>query len=89
MRSDSSQNFSFKCHRDDNKKEVYSVNDISFHPNGTFSTVGADGGYNFWDKDAKCRLKNFPVTGQSISCSSFNRTGSIFAYGSSYDWSKV
>lgn len=83
------QNFSFKCHRDDEKKNVFAVNDISFHPNGTFSTAGADGGFNFWDKDAKCRLKPFPLTSQPISCTAFNKNGSIFAYASSYDWSKV
>lgn len=56
-------NFSFKCHRKDqlpakDKTLVYSVNDINFHPvHGTFSTSGSDGTINFWDKDAKQRLK--------------------------------
>ena len=37
---------------------VYAVNDISFHPvHGTFSTCGSDGTINFWDKDARTRLK--------------------------------
>ena len=60
-----SSNFSFKCHRKDqapNVKDqtlVYSVNDITFHPvHGTFSTAGADGTVNFWDKDARTRLKS-------------------------------
>jgi mRNA export factor len=44
---DSSNNFSFKCHRDNNN--VYAVNAISFHPQyGTFSTAGADGTFSFW-----------------------------------------
>lgn len=84
-----SKNFSFKCHRDD-AKNVYAVNDISFHPvHGTFSTAGADGTVSFWDKDSKQRLKPFPKTSGQISSTAFNRNGSIFAYAVSYDWSKV
>jgi mRNA export factor len=84
---DSANIFSFKCHRDD--KNVYSVNAISFHPTfGTFSTAGADGNFVFWDKDSKQRLKSFPQVGGPISCTGFNRNGSIFAYSVSYDWSK-
>lgn len=84
-----SKNFSFKCHRDD-AKNVYAVNDISFHPvHGTFSTAGADGTVSFWDKDSKQRLKPFPKTNGQISSTAFNRNGSIFAYAVSYDWSKV
>ncbi|KAJ3090080.1 hypothetical protein HK102_004729 [Quaeritorhiza haematococci] len=84
---DASQNFSFKCHRDD--KNVYSVNAISFHPiHGTFSTAGSDGGFNFWDKDSKQRLKAFPSVGTPIPCTAFNKDGTIFAYAVSYDWSK-
>ncbi|KAJ3838637.1 WD40-repeat-containing domain protein [Lentinula raphanica] len=92
---DSSNNFSFKCHRRDsvpNAKDqamVYAVNDISFHPvHGTFSTCGSDGTIHFWDKDARTRLKTFEAAPGPITCTSFNRTGSIFAYAVSYDWSK-
>lgn len=60
-----SQNFSFKCHRKDqspaakDQTMVFSVNDITFHPvHGTFSTAGSDGTVNFWDKDARTRLKS-------------------------------
>jgi mRNA export factor len=85
-------NFSFKCHRDpptNNVVNVYSVNDISFHPvHGTFSTAGSDGTFHFWDKDAKHRLKGYPNVGGSIVATTFNKTGSIFAYAISYDWSK-
>jgi len=91
---DQSNNFSFKCHRqqsttDRNVSNVYSVNAISFHPqHGTFSTAGSDGTFHFWDKDAKHRLKGYPEVGGTISATSFNRTGNIFAYAVSYDWSK-
>ncbi|KAI8968025.1 WD40-repeat-containing domain protein [Mycotypha africana] len=85
---DSSKNFSFKCHRDE-AKNVYAVNDISFHPvHGTFSTAGGDGTVSFWDKDSKQRLKPFPKANGQIACTTFNRNGSIYAYAISYDWSK-
>ena len=88
----SSSNFSFKCHRDapqGNVTSVYAVNDISFHPqHGTFSTAGSDGTFHFWDKDAKHRLKGYPNVGGSITSTTFNKNGSIFAYAISYDWSK-
>ncbi|KAG8878272.1 hypothetical protein FRB97_002671 [Tulasnella sp. 331] len=91
---DSSNNFSFKCHRKDaaNSKDgtsVYSVNAISFHiQHGTFSTSGSDGVVYFWDKDSKTRLKTFDAAPGPITCTAFNRTGTIFAYAVSYDWSK-
>ncbi|TDL20802.1 WD40 repeat-like protein [Rickenella mellea] len=91
----SSQNFSFKCHRKDqapNVKDqtlVYAVNDITFHPvHGTFSTAGSDGTINFWDKDARTRLKTFEPAPGPITATAFNRQGNIFAYAVSYDWSK-
>uniref|UniRef100_A0A0D9V3B6 Uncharacterized protein n=1 Tax=Leersia perrieri TaxID=77586 RepID=A0A0D9V3B6_9ORYZ len=50
------KNFTFKCHRDGN--DIYSVNALNFHPvHHTFATSGSDGGFNFWDKDSKQRLK--------------------------------
>lgn len=91
---DSSSNFSFKCHRETppgqrDVNNIYSVNDITFHPvHGTFSTSGSDGTFHFWDKDAKHRLKGYPAVGGTISSTAFNRTGNIFAYAVSYDWSK-
>ncbi|KAJ5490553.1 hypothetical protein N7453_011378 [Penicillium expansum] len=91
---DSASNFSFKCHRETAPANrdvcnIYSVNAISFHPiHGTFSTAGADGTFHFWDKDAKHRLKGYPAVGGPITTTAFNRTGNIFAYSVSYDWSK-
>ncbi|KAF1955597.1 WD40 repeat-like protein [Byssothecium circinans] len=91
---DTSLNFSFKCHRQQDPSardvaKVYSVNAISFHPeHGTFSTAGSDGTFHFWDKDAKHRLKGYPDVGGSITATGFNKDGNIFAYAVSYDWSK-
>jgi mRNA export factor len=86
--------FSFKCHREQittprNESIVYPVNAISFHPvYGTFSTSGADGTIHFWDKDSRYRLKYSRPVGGTVSATAFNRTGTIFAYAVSYDWSK-
>ncbi|GJJ73695.1 mRNA export factor [Entomortierella parvispora] len=90
---DSQGNFSFKCHRDGAPSaanaSVYAVNAISFHPVfGTFATAGSDGGFTFWDKDSKQKLKVFNKQAGPISAATFNRNGSIYAYAVSYDWSK-
>ena len=96
---DNSNNFSFKCHRDNppagatgpnrDVTNVYAVNAISFHPqHGTFSTAGADGSFHFWDGNAKHRLKGYPSTGSPITSTAFNRQGTVFAYAMCYDWSQ-
>jgi len=41
-----------------------------------------------WDKDSKTRLKTFDNRGGPITSVSFNRTGTVFAYTVSYDWSQ-
>jgi mRNA export factor len=79
--------FAFRCHRNENN--VYSVNGIAFHQQfGTLATVGSDGVVTFWDKDNKQRLKAFNPIQQTIPCAAFNAHGNLFAYASSYDWSK-
>jgi len=84
---DAGKNFAFKCHREGNN--IYAVNSIVFHPvYGTFATTGSDGTFNFWDKDSKQRLKPFSKMPQPIPCGAFNMDGKIYAYASSYDWSK-
>lgn len=66
------------------------VNGIAFHPvHGTLATVGSDGRFSFWDKDARTKLKTSEQLDQPISACCFNHNGNIFAYASSYDWSKV
>ena len=88
---DAGRNFAFKCHREQNGAEthIYSVNSIAFHDQfHTFATAGADGVFNFWDKDSKQRLMAFKKGMQPISCSAFSPNGAIYAYAYSYDWSK-
>lgn len=81
------ESFAFKCHRQDSN--VFAVNKICFNKQfGTFATVGADGIVNFWDKDNKQRLKGFPAIHRTITSASFSAQGNMFAYSSSYDWSK-
>ena len=46
------------------------VNDIAFHPqHGTLATVGSDGKFSFWDKDARTKLKVRQKSGAERSCS--------------------
>jgi len=78
--------FAFKCHRQDST--AYPVNAVAFHHSGTFATAGGDGVVCFWDKDIKQRLKGFPSINKPITCANFNAAGNLFAYASSYDWSK-
>lgn len=86
-------NFTFKCHRSNGTnngyQDIFAVNDIAFHPiHGTLSTVGSDGRFSFWDKDARTKLKTSEQMEQPITCCTFNARGQIFAYAVSYDWSK-
>ena len=84
---DNHRHFAFKCHRETN--DIYAVNDLKFHPTfGTFATTGSDGTFNFWDKEARQRLKQFNKACSPIPVGAFNREGNIFAYAVSYDWSK-
>lgn len=86
---DRKADFAFKCHRDQENGVIYPVNSISFHEqHGTFATAGGDGGFNFWDKDNKHRLKQFQRLNQPITATAFSSDGNIFAYAVGYDWSK-
>ncbi|XP_026281590.1 protein Rae1 [Frankliniella occidentalis] len=86
-------NFTFKCQRingpNNQYQEIYAVNDIAFHPlHNTVATCGSDGTYNFWDKDARTKLKSSEQFDQPITRCCFNHNGQIFAYALSYDWHK-
>jgi len=86
-------NFTFKCHRSNETtngtQEIFAVNDIAFHPHhGTLATVGSDGRFSFWDKDARTKLKGSEQMQQAITRCGFSANGQLFAYSVSYDWSK-
>lgn len=65
------RNYTFKCHRKDNK--AYPINTVAFHPKygGTFATGGCDGMVNIWDAENKKRLAVLPEYPTSISSLSF------------------
>jgi mRNA export factor len=68
---------------------AFAVNAIFFHPVlGTLSTVGSDGTFHFWDKEAHQRLRAYHPVGGSITASTFKGDGKFFVYGVSYGWSK-
>ncbi|OBZ72465.1 Poly(A)+ RNA export protein [Grifola frondosa] len=52
------------------------------------SHAGSDGLIHFWDIDARTRLKSFAPAQSPVPATAFNRSGTIFAYAVSYDWSK-
>jgi len=87
-------NFTFKCHRSaelvQNFQEIYVVNDVAFHPHhNTLATVGSDGRFSFWDKDARTKLKTSdPPCQMPITKCHVHGGGSIFAYAIGYDWSR-
>lgn len=91
---DPKANFTFKCHRSNGQanssiQDIFAVNDIAFHPqHGTMATIGSDGKYSFWDKDARTRLKISDQFDTPLTRCSINSTGEIFAYALGYDWSK-
>jgi WD40 repeat protein len=71
-------------------QDIYAVNDIAFHPvHGTLATLGSDGSFSFWDKDARTKLKPSEPLDQPLTTCAFNHNGQIFAYAAGYDWSKV
>lgn len=80
--------FSFRCHRTNDNKEIYSVNCVAFNKAyGTFATGGADGSFYFWDKKNKGRLKTGSFEDKApITAIDYNSTGDLFAYAAGYDW---
>jgi len=82
-----SADFSFKCHRQGD--DVYPVNDISFHPNGTFLTVGNDNCLPIWDKESRSRLRHSSLpAGPGTVRGRFSPNGEMMAIALAYDWSQ-
>lgn len=92
--NDKSNTFSFKCHRSlPDKKgvtQIYTVNDVQFHPkhNKVVSTAGSDGCFHFWDLGSRSRIGQYNNLGGSITASGFSMDGSMFVYAIGYDWSE-
>eukprot|EP01125_Pyxidicula_operculata_P020032 TRINITY_DN730_c0_g2_i2.p1 TRINITY_DN730_c0_g2~~TRINITY_DN730_c0_g2_i2.p1 ORF type:complete len:274 (+),score=29.92 TRINITY_DN730_c0_g2_i2:200-1021(+) len=83
---DARQNFLYRCHR--SSDEVYAVNDITFNTHGTYATCGSDGYFHFWDKNTRDKMYSSQKCVMPVNCGSFNMDSTLFAYASSYDWSK-
>jgi mRNA export factor len=87
-------NFTWKCHREtqdrSNITKVYGINAVAYHTRleNRMATGGSDGTFNFWDVKGHLRLKSFPNVGGAVTACAFDRSGSMFAYGIGYDWSK-
>ena len=73
---------------DKDQQNIYGVNCIKFHPNGTFITGGGDGEIDFWDRIQRSRLKHLERMKSPIVAAGFNYNATKLAYCTSYDWSK-
>lgn len=63
---------------------------MTFHPQHfTLATIGSDGRYSFWDKDARTKLKTSDPFPLPLTKSHIHGSGNIFAYAVGYDWSRV
>ncbi|CAD5209854.1 unnamed protein product [Bursaphelenchus xylophilus] len=91
--SNAKDNFTFKCHRSPDLvngfQEIYPINDVCFHPiHYTLATVGGDGRFMLWDKDARTKLKNSEQMPKQITKCHVHHGGNVMAYATGYDWSK-
>ncbi|CAJ0962690.1 unnamed protein product, partial [Mesorhabditis belari] len=90
---DPKDNFTFKCHRSaeiiNGYQEIYPVNDVCLHPTyGTLLTIGSDGRYSMWDKDARTKLKTSETYQMPLTSCHFHPSGNIMALAAGYDWSR-
>ncbi|GFE55361.1 mRNA export protein, putative [Babesia ovis] len=92
MDENRSQNFSFKCHRQDvpgKSTQIYAVNAVDFHNvHGTFVTGGGDGNFTIWDKENRSRVKTFNNVDSPIVDVKIHSDTNLLAYATSYDWYK-
>ncbi len=62
------------------------VRGLAFHPGGKrLASVGYDSYLRFWDVERGVELSAHSVSGASLSCVTFDRTGDFLAYGSHAD----
>lgn len=61
-----------------------------FHPqHNTLVTIGSDGRYSMWDKDARTKLKTSDAAPLPLTCAAIHASGQVMAYAIGYDWSRV
>jgi len=88
------KSFSFRAHRAEinsssgQPNSVFPVNGVSCHPLGTLLSVGGNGSVTTWDKESQDILQDFKVGYLPLSASALNSAGTLFAFASSYDWSR-
>jgi mRNA export factor len=77
----------FKCHR--TTSDIFSVNCLSGHPSNrdVIASGGSDGELLFYDRMSKSKIFSssfrYPIT-----CGTFNGNGSLYGFGTGYDWSR-
>ena len=83
----------FKCHKLEetpNMNVLLPVHSIGFHPNSKsfVYTAGGDGVLNFWDHEAKNKIKTFSFKGVPVNRVKISDDGQLIAYALGYDWQK-
>ncbi|KIH64008.1 hypothetical protein ANCDUO_05684, partial [Ancylostoma duodenale] len=76
--------------KDSLARNLLQVNDIVFHPqHNTLVTIGSDGRYSMWDKDARTKLKTSDAAPLPLTCAAIHASGQVMAYAIGYDWSRL
>lgn len=88
-----SSKMTFKCHKLEESSTMnvlFPVHSIGFHPNskGFVYTAGGDGVLNFWDQDAKNKIKTLNFKGVPVNKVKISDDGQLMAYALGYDWQK-
>lgn len=83
----------FKCHKieeGNNVNILLPVHSIGFHPNSKsfVFTAGGDGCINYWDYEAKNKIKSFNFKGAPVTRAKISDDGQFMAYALGYDWQK-
>ena len=89
----SNSKMTFKCHKieeNNNINILLPVNSIGFHPNSKsfVYTAGGDGVINFWDHEAKNKIKTLNFKGVPVNRVKISDDGQLMAYALGYDWQK-
>ena len=83
----------FKCHKFEESSTVnvlLPVHSIGFHPESPcfVYTAGGDGMINFWDHEAKNKIKTLSFKGAPVNRVRISDDGLLMAYSLGYDWQK-
>jgi len=89
----SASKMTFKCHKMEESATInilLPVHSIGFHPNSRcfVYTAGGDGMINFWDHEAKNKIKTLSFKGVPVNRVKISDDGLLMAYSLGYDWQK-